>query len=126
MSKHTILIVEDERDVAYILMHTVGRLGFQVAGIEDTGERAIEAAGKLKPDVILMDIKLAGKVDGIEAADAIRKQYKIPVIFITALTDDQTLERVAVSAPYGFIVKPFTDDELRAVIDIALLAKAGI
>lgn len=126
MSKHTILIVEDEKDVAYILMHTVSRLGFQVAGIEDTGERAVEEAGKLKPDVILMDIKLAGKMDGIEAADAIRKQYKIPVIFITALTDDQTLERVAVSAPYGFIVKPFTDDELRTVIDIALVAKTGI
>lgn len=123
MNRVTVLIVEDEKDVAYILTHTVNRLGFQVTGCEDTGEKAVEEAGKLNPDIVLMDIKLAGKMDGIEAADEIRKKYQIPVIFLTALTDDKTLERVALSAPYGFIVKPFNDEELRSVIEIALSAK---
>lgn len=125
MSKVSVLIVEDERDVAYILMRTLDRFGYSVAGYEDTGEKAVSAAGALKPDIVLMDIKLAGKMDGIEAADMIRKTYRIPVIFVTALMDDQTLARVAVSAPYGFIVKPFHDDELRNVIEIALSAKTG-
>jgi CheY-like chemotaxis protein len=123
MKKVTVLIVEDEMDVAYILTHTVNRLGYQVTGCEDTGEKAVDEAGKLEPDIVLMDIKLAGRMDGIEAAGEIRKKYHIPVIFLTALTDDKTLERVALSAPYGFIVKPFNDEELRAVIEIALAAK---
>jgi CheY-like chemotaxis protein len=125
MNRVTVLIVEDERDVAYILTHTLIRLGFMVTGCEDTGEQAVKMAEKLKPDVVLMDINLAGKMDGIEAAGQISKKFHIPVIFITALTDDKTLERVAGSAPYGFIVKPFRDDELRAVIDIALITKTG-
>jgi CheY-like chemotaxis protein len=125
MNRVTVLIVEDEPDVAYILTHTVNRLGFSVVGCEDTGERAITIAKNEKPDIVLMDIKLAGELDGIETAEQISKTLKIPVIFVTALTDDQTLERVAVSAPYGFILKPFRDDELRAVIDIALIAKSA-
>lgn len=126
MARLSILIVEDDRDVAYILTHTVNRLGFSVAGAEESGEQAIKEAEKLKPDIVLMDIMLKGQMDGIEAADYIGKQFKIPVIFVTAMTDTKTLERVALSAPYGFIVKPFRDDELRTVIDIALLAKRGI
>jgi 1,2-diacylglycerol 3-beta-glucosyltransferase len=123
MDKVTVLIVEDERDVAYIMTHTVNRLGFSVVGTENTGEKAIKAVKELKPDVVLMDIKLSGKMDGIETAEYISKNNKIPVIYVTALTDQKTLERVAVSAPYGYILKPFRDDELRTVIEIALDAK---
>jgi len=125
MSKVTVLIVEDDRDVAFILTHTVNRLGYAVVGCEETGEQAVKAAEKLKPSVVLMDINLSGKMDGIEAAGKIDKELRIPVIFITAMTDDKTLERIAGSTSYGFIVKPFKDEELRAVIDIALTAKAG-
>jgi 1,2-diacylglycerol 3-beta-glucosyltransferase len=123
MNKATVLIVEDEKDVAYIMTHTVNRLGFSVVGTENTGEKAIKAVKELKPDVVLMDIKLSGKMDGIETAEYISKNNKIPVIYVTALTDQKTLERVAVSAPYGYILKPFRDDELRTVIEIALDAK---
>ncbi len=124
MNRVTVLIVEDDRDVAYIMTHTVNRLGFSVVGAEDTGEKAIKAAGEMKPDIVLMDIKLAGNMDGIETAEYIGRNYKIPVIYVTAMTDDKTLERVAASAPYGFILKPFRDDELRAVIEIAVDAKS--
>ena len=124
MSRATVLVVEDEKDVAYILTHTVERLGFSVVGNEDTGEKAVKAAGQLHPNIVLMDISLAGTMDGIEAAKAITRQYHIPVVFVTALSDDRTLERVAASTPYGYILKPFHDDELRTVMDIALVAKA--
>lgn len=124
MPRATVLIVEDEQDVAYILTHTVERLGFSVIGCEATGEKAVAATEKLRPDIVLMDIKLAGKMDGIEAAISISKNYHIPVVFVTALSDDRTLERVASSTPYGYILKPFHDDELRTVMDIALVSKA--
>ena len=91
MDKVTVLIVEDERDVAYIMTHTVNRLGFSVVGTENTGEKAIKAVKELKPDVVLMDIKLSGKMDGIETAEYISKNNKIPVIYVTALTDQKTL-----------------------------------
>ncbi|OPY37054.1 MAG: two-component response regulator [Methanoregula sp. PtaU1.Bin051] len=125
MKKATVLIVEDDKDVAYIMTHTVNRLGFSVVGNEDTGERAIKVAEELKPDIVLMDIKLNGEMDGIETAEKLGRDYKIPVIYITAMTDDKTLERIAASAPYGFILKPFRDEELRAVIEIALDARAS-
>jgi len=125
MTRAKVLIVEDEQDVAYILTHTVERLGFSVVGCEATGERAVKAAGKLRPDIVLMDISLAGTMDGIEAAKEITRTYHIPVVYVTALSDDMTLERVAASTPYGYILKPFQDDELRTVMDIALVAKAA-
>ncbi len=123
MSSVTVLIVEDDRDVADILTLTVNRLGYTAVGSEETGERAVGTAEKLKPDVVLMDINLSGKMDGIEAGRRIGEELRIPVIFVTAMVDDKTLERVAGSTSYGFIVKPFRDEELRAVIDIAVNAK---
>ena len=123
MARARVLIVEDEKDEAYILTHTVERLGFSVAGSAETGEKAVVVAEKLRPDIILMDIGLSGKMDGIDAALAITKKLHIPVVFLTALSDDKTLERVAKSAPYGYILKPCRDDELRAVMDIALVSK---
>ncbi len=124
MTRARVLIVEDEKDEAYILTHTVERLGFSVAGCVETGEKAVGAAEKLRPDIILMDIGLSGTMDGIDAALAISRKYHIPVVFLTALSDDKTLERVAASSPYGYILKPCRDDELRTVMDIALVAKA--
>ena len=91
----------------------------EVVGAATNGEEGISMAGELKPDIVLMDIELSGTMDGIQAADTIRKKYQIPSIYITAICDAKTLQRVGASIPYGYILKPFKDDELRTVIDIA-------
>jgi CheY-like chemotaxis protein len=125
MNRAKILIVEDEPEVAKSLEMRLKKLGFSVAGREETAETAIKKAGELHPDIVLMDIELGGKMDGVQAADYIRKNYRIPVIYLTALCDTETLERVGTTAPYGYILKPFKDDELRTVIEIALEIKAN-
>jgi DNA-binding response OmpR family regulator len=125
MNRAKILIVEDEREVGKSLALRLKKLGFSVVGHEDTGETAIKKAEELRPDIVLMDIELGGKMDGVQAADYIRKNYRIPVIYLTALCDTKTLERVGTTAPYGYILKPFKDDELRTVIEIALEIKAN-
>jgi CheY-like chemotaxis protein len=124
MNRAKILIVEDERDVAKSLEMRLKKLGFSVVAREETAETAIKKADELRPDIVLMDIELGGKMDGVEAADHIRKNYHIPVIYLTAICDTKTLERVGATAPYGYILKPFKDDELRTVIEIALEIQA--
>jgi CheY-like chemotaxis protein len=125
MNRAKILIVEDDREVAKSLEMRLKKMGFSVVGREDTAETAITKADELGPDIVLMDIELAGKMDGIQAADQIREKYHIPVIYLTALCDTKTLERVGATAPYGYILKPFKDDELRTAIEIALHIKAN-
>jgi CheY-like chemotaxis protein len=124
MNRAKLLIVEDDREVAKSLEMRLKKLGFSVVGREDTAETAIKKAGELRPDIVLMDIELGGKMDGVQAADVIRKKYHIPVIYLTAICDTKTLERVGATAPYGYILKPFKDDELRTSIEIALEIKA--
>jgi CheY-like chemotaxis protein len=114
-----LLIVEDESEVARTLELKLKKFGYTVVGSERSAEKGIEKAGELHPDIVLMEIELSGSIDGIQAADAIRKKYQIPSIYITALCDAKTLQRVGASIPYGYILKPFNDDELRTVIDIA-------
>ncbi|MGA2913429.1 MAG: response regulator [Methanoregula sp.] len=125
MDRAKILIVEDEREVAKSLEMRLKKFGFSVAGHAGTAEAAIKKADALRPDIVLMDIDLGGKMDGVQAADYIRKNYHIPVIYLTALCDTEILERVGATAPYGYILKPFKDDELRTVIDIALEIQAN-
>ena len=120
MDRAKFLIVEDEPDVAETLEIKLKKSGYTVVGLASSAEDAIQKAGELYPDIVLMDIELSGKIDGIRAADIIRKKYQIPVIFITAICDMKTLERVGASVPYGYILKPFKDDELFTVIEIAL------
>ncbi len=115
-----IMVVEDEVVVAMELEKRLGSLGYTVTGIIGTGEEAVERAGEVQPDFVLMDIKLAGRMDGIEAAEKIRKRYDIPVVFLTAHTDEKTLQRAKVSEPFGYLVKPFSEAELRTTIEIAL------
>ena len=124
MNRAKILIVEDDREVAKSLEMRLKKLGFSVVGREDTAETAIKKADEQRPDIVLMDIELGGKMDGVQAADVIRKKYHIPVIYLTAICDTKTLERVGATAPYGYILKPFKDDELRTSIEIALEVKA--
>jgi len=119
MDPPKLLIVEDESEVAKTLEMKLKKFGYTVVGSERSAEKGIEKAGELRPDLVLMDIELSGTMDGIQAADAIRKKYQIPSIYITAICDAKTLQRVGASIPYGYILKPFKDDELRTVIDIA-------
>ncbi|OPX74133.1 MAG: two-component response regulator [Methanoregulaceae archaeon PtaU1.Bin059] len=120
MKSTRILVVEDEQIVAEDLKMTLESLGYRVAGIASSGEKAIELAGTEKPDLILMDIMLAGKMDGITAASEIRGSHDIPIIYVTAYADSNLLERAKMTAPYGYIVKPFNEREVQSNIEIAL------
>ncbi len=116
-----ILIVEDEAVVALDLMEQIQELGYGVCATVDNGADAITTARKLRPNLILMDIIIKGDIDGIEAASQIGRGLHIPVVFLTAYTDPNTIARAARSAPYGYLSKPFQPNELRAVIEIALV-----
>jgi len=115
-----ILIVEDESIVALDIKDKLEHLGYNVLAIVSSGERAIEEVKKNQPDLILMDIILKGEIDGIETARQIRKCFDIPIIYLTAHSDEQTLKRAKVTEPFGYIIKPFVDDDLKSAIEIAL------
>lgn len=119
MEKKTILVVEDEVVIAMDLQATLIDLGHQVPEIITSGEAAVQKALKLRPDLVLMDIHLSGAMDGIAAAAAITEALDIPVIYLTAYADEDTLKRASLTAPFGYILKPFEARELRANIDIA-------
>lgn len=120
MAYAQILIVEDEEFEAMLIQDALKRLGYEIAGIASSGEEAVKKAEELRPDLVLMDIVLKGKMDGIEAANQIHKCCDIPVIYLTGLTGDQLLERVELTEPFGYILKPFQERELHTVIEIAL------
>ena len=120
MSKATILIVEDEAIVAADLAGKLGQLGYEVAGIAAEGEEAVALACRLRPHLVLMDIWLEGPMDGIEAAEAIRRQHDVPVIYLTAHSDPATLARAKLTGPFGYILKPFEERELATQIEMAL------
>src|SRR6056297_2903323 len=115
-----ILIVEDERIIALDLKKRLERFGFVSPEIVSNGEDAITSAEGTRPDIILMDIMLGGEIDGIEAAKHIKEHLNIPVIFLTAYSNENTLERAKEAEPYGYILKPFKERELYTTIDIAL------
>ncbi|MGE5351364.1 MAG: PAS domain S-box protein [Acidobacteriota bacterium] len=118
--KQNVLIVEDERIVSLDLKNRVTQLGYNVAGIVSTGEDAILQAEKLLPDIILMDIMLMGQIDGIHASEVIYGRHHIPVIFITAFSDEKTFSRAVTTEPFGYLVKPFDTRDLKNAIEIAL------
>ena len=115
-----ILIVEDSALVALEISETLKNLGYNVVGEAASGLEAIEMARDLKPDLILMDIILKGDMDGIEAADRIYSNYDIPVIYLTAHSDEATLERALKTNAFGYLIKPFNDRELYSNIEITL------
>jgi PAS domain S-box-containing protein len=115
-----ILIVEDEIIVARDLEIRLICMGYEVSGIAASGSEAIGLASSSAPDLVLMDIVLRGGIDGIEAAAEIRKRLRIPVIYLTAFTDAETLERAKVTEPFAYVVKPFSERELFANIEMAL------
>jgi PAS domain S-box-containing protein len=120
MSDTTILIVEDEAIVAADLAGKLGQLGYQIAGIAARGAKAIALTQELHPNLVLMDIRLAGPMDGVEAAERIRRDYDVPVIYLTAHSDRATLQRAKLTEPYGYILKPFDERELETCVQIAL------
>lgn len=115
-----ILVVEDESIVAKDIQFCLKKLGYEVVGVVDTGERAIEIAKEKSPDLIMMDIMLKGDISGIEAAEAIRQDADIPVIFLTAYTDKDTVNKAKEAEPYGYIIKPFKEIDIQTAIEIAL------
>ena len=120
MTNARILIVEDEVIVREDLRDQLETHGYEVAGVAATGPDALAKAGETQPDLVLMDIKLQGPMDGIEAAQKIRAHLDLPVVFLTAFADKWTVERAKVAYPYGYLLKPFHDRALRATIEIAL------
>ena len=118
--KRRILVVEDEPIVALDLEHSLERLGFAVVGQVDSGEEAIELAAELHPDLALMDINLAGEMDGIEAARQIWNGLRIPVIYLTAYSTQEIVERATVAEPFGYLIKPFHANSLKTSIEVAL------
>jgi len=119
MKKAAIFIVEDEAIVAEDIRQMINTLGYSVTGIARSGEVAIDKVRETRPDLILMDIHLAGPMDGIEAARQIHSLFGIPVIYMTAHADDELLERAKVTEPYGYILKPYNERELHSVIEMA-------
>jgi signal transduction histidine kinase len=115
-----IMIVEDERVLALDLAETLDELGYTVAGMASRGDEAIELARRLDPQLILMDVRLEGDLDGIATAETIRDEHDVPVVFLTAHADDDTLHRATSSDAAAYLVKPFKAPDLRCVIEIAL------
>ncbi len=123
MKKNKILIVEDESIVAMGLKQDLKKIGYNVVGIAPSGRQAIKQAEKQDPDLILMDIKLKGKMDGIQAAKKILEQYDMPIIYLTAYGDDKTLQRAKITEPYGYIIKPYKERDLKVSLEMALYKK---
>ncbi|MCG8379846.1 MAG: response regulator [Proteobacteria bacterium] len=121
MSGERILVVDDDLTTAHVMQLYLENFGFKVAGIAHTGAEAIEKTKQLKPDLVLMDINLGEKgLDGIDAAEVIMQKFDIPVIYVTAYNDEDTLERAQMSNPYGFINKPLRDTDLKTTVRFAL------
>ncbi len=120
MAKSKIMIVEDEWITADDIRMSLQSLGYTVSSVVSSGEEAIQKAEKDKPDLVLMDIMLKGKMDGIEAASQIRSCYNIPIIYLTAYTNETVLERAKITEPFGYIVKPFAKQDLKVAIEMAL------
>ena len=115
-----IMVVDDEAIITMQLKEHLTAMGYNVVGIGSSGEEAVKLSKKLQPDLILMDIVMGGKKDGIDAADIIQKNHEIPIIFITAFGEEHFLERAKVLEPYGYIMKPLRKQEIKSAIKIAL------
>jgi PAS domain S-box-containing protein len=120
MTTTTILVVEDEKIIAKGIEKRLKGLGYAVAASASTGEEAIQKAVQHRPDLILMDIHLGGGMDGVETARLIRSQMDVPVVYLTAHSDIATLQRAKLTAPFGYVLKPYEDKDLQTAIEIGL------
>ena len=119
MIKRRILVVEDERLIARDIAMQLRDLGYEPLGPAGTGEQALEMAGELRPDLVLMDVHLGSAMDGIEAAQAIRTQFDLPTVFLSAFSGEANRARAQLAKPVGYLAKPFEDYELREVMEAA-------
>ncbi|MCA1761464.1 MAG: LytTR family transcriptional regulator DNA-binding domain-containing protein [Cryomorphaceae bacterium] len=124
MAKINVLVVEDESIVSKDIQHSLKKLGYNVVGSSSTGEKAIELALELKPDIVLMDIMLKGELTGIQASEQIKAKLNIPVVYLTAYADEATLEKAKVTEPYGYIIKPFKEIDIHTSIEMAIYKHA--
>jgi two-component system, cell cycle sensor histidine kinase and response regulator CckA len=120
MSPTQIMVVEDENIVAKDIQSRLEKMGYEVPAVAASGEEAIEMTPRRRPDLVLMDVMLRGDMRGTEAAEAIRTRYDIPVIYLTAYSDTDTVERAKVTEPYGYLLKPFDEQDLKTAIEMAL------
>lgn len=120
MAKTNVFVVEDESIVSKDIQHSLKKLGYNVVGSAATGEKALEKIEDTNPDVVLMDIMLKGDMNGIETADQVKEKHNIPVIYLTAYADENTLSKAKVTEPYGYIIKPFKEIDLHTSIEMAL------
>jgi len=120
MEPAQIVVVEDEHIVALDIKMHLQKYGYEVPGMFASGEELLESFESLHPDLVLMDIKLQGKLDGLETSKIIKEKYNVPVILLTAFADEATIERAKTIEPFGYIIKPFEEKELRTTIVIAL------
>lgn len=118
--KANIFIVEDESIVAKDIQQTLEKLGYNVVGTASEGEKAVIKIAELKPDLILMDIMLKGDMTGIEAAAQVKKEIDVPIIYLTAYADKDTLTKAKITQPHGYIIKPFKEVDIRTAVEIAL------
>jgi CheY-like chemotaxis protein/DNA-binding PadR family transcriptional regulator len=119
-----VLVVDDEAIITMQLEERLTALGYEVAGMAASGEDSIEKARRLSPDIVLMDIVMPGKMNGIEAAKQIYEELGIPVVFVTSYADDAIIEKAKSARPYGYIVKPFNELEIKAAIEVGLFRSA--
>jgi PAS domain S-box-containing protein len=120
MTTPKIIVVEDERIVALHLKQQLSKLGYDVVAVAASGDKALQAIAELRPDIVLMDIHIEGDLDGIDTARKIPPELELPVIYLTAYSEEATLERARETRPYGYLVKPFSERELHATIQMAL------
>lgn len=122
MSERTIFIVEDNPVIADLISWRLTEMGYQVAGTAEDSTQAMSRIKEIMPSLVLMDISLPGDMDGIDAATEIIKNFGIPIVYISSILDAEIIERAKKTKPRGYIVKPFTDNQLRATIEMALQA----
>ncbi|MBP1909581.1 response regulator [Methanolobus bombayensis] len=120
MDDTKILVVEDESIIGLNIKKKLKSFGYTVPAIVATGKEAIKMADITFPDLVLMDVRLKGDMDGVDTAEKIRENYDIPIIYLTAYSDDEVLEKAKKTKPYGYIVKPFKADDLHSNIEMAL------
>ena len=119
MKKKKILLVEDELIVAEVIKKYLSKDKYEILDIVTSGEECLEIVEKCKPDLIIMDIMLSGKMTGIEAARIVHEKYGIGILFLTAYADEETLEGAIESDPYGYLVKPVREKDVRAAVKMA-------
>jgi len=120
MAKNKILVVEDERLVAKDIADTIKNIGYNVTATVNRGDKAIEEIEQNRPDLVIMDVKLKGKMTGIDTAKEIKERFNIPVIFLSAYSDRETLSKAKLAEPYGYLLKPFKEKELLTNIETAI------